>query len=183
MRTAVASLMMALACLLASGCSSRPRAPVLSDDPVYQNNKEGFRFLAPTGWMQTARAEVPPGRREKETPIVAYSRDSGKFSASFRVSVIDLPETTDMAEFLAKRSYGVEHWTQTGAPEDVKVGSVTGVRYTFRGRLNRTEEQVKEVVCLRRGERVYLFTAMYTPGDREAQDQLRRVVENIIWKN
>jgi hypothetical protein len=183
MRTAVASLMMALACLLASGCSSKPRAPMLTDDPVFQNNKEGFRFLAPTGWMQTARAEVPPGRRERETPIVAYSRDTGKFTASFRVSVIDLPETADMAKFLAKRSYGVENWTPTGAPEDVKVGSVTGVRYTFRGRPGKNEELVKEVVCLRRGERVYLFTAVYTPGDSEAQDQLRHVVESIIWKS
>ncbi len=183
MRTGAASLMMALACQLASGCVTKPRAPVLSDDPVYQNNKEGFRFLAPTGWTQSARADVPPGKREKETPIVAYTRDSGTYPASFRVSVIDLPEKTDMAEFLARRSYGVEHWTQIGAPEDIKVGSVTGVRYTFRGRLSRKEEQVKEVVCLRRGERVYLFTAVYTPGDSEAKEQLRRVVESLIWKS
>ncbi len=183
MRTAVASLMMALACLLAIGCGSKPRAPVLNDDPVYQNNQEGIRFLKPTGWIQTAQANVPPGKRENETPIVAYSRDSGTFPASFRVSVIDLPETADLAEFLARRSYGVEHWSQTGTPEDIKVGSVTGVRYTFRGRPSKREELVKEVVCLRRGERVYLFTAVYTPGDSEAQDQLRRVVESIIWKS
>ena len=38
--------------------------------------REGFRFLAPDGWVQRARAELPAGRYEKPELLVAYTRVS-----------------------------------------------------------------------------------------------------------
>ncbi len=75
--------------LLFSGCRSRPRAPLLRDDPVYQNDREGFRFLAPEGWTQSSRSEVPPGKITKELSLVDYRRKTGK-GASFLVTLADL---------------------------------------------------------------------------------------------
>jgi hypothetical protein len=181
MRTAQAIVMMGSTLLLASGCTNKPRAPVLSDDPVYQNNHEGFRFLAPEGWTQSTRSDFPSGRRDKETSLVAYRRETGQFPADFRVSFIDLPPLADLAAFVAQKSYGVAQWTQVGAPKQVSVGKATGTRYILSGQAGK-EKKIKEVVCLRRGERVYLFTGMYEASDSEARDQLRRVVDSIIWK-
>jgi hypothetical protein len=182
MRTTWVSLVMLWALLLVGGCSTRPRAPVLSDDPVFQDDREGFRFLAPTGWTQTTRAEIPGGKRETETPLVAYRRKTGSAVASFRVSLIDLPSSAELSALVEGPSYGVEKWSQTGTPGDITVGKAAGIRYTLSGQSGK-DELIKEVVCVHRGERVYLFTAIYTPTDCDSRDQLRRVVESIIWKN
>jgi hypothetical protein len=181
MRTAAAILTLAWFLLLAGGCSTRPRAPVLRDDPVYQDDREGFRFLAPTGWSQSTRAEIPPGKHETEVPLVAYRRRAGPAAATFRVSLIDLPTSADLLAHLSAPSYGVDVWKKTAPPEEVKVGSASGVRYVLRGKSGK-EEVEKEVVCVRRGERVYFFTSMYLPADTDIRDQLRRVNEDIIWK-
>jgi hypothetical protein len=180
MRTAPALLTLALA-LLAGGCDSRPRAPVLSDDPVYQNDREGFRFLVPDGWSQSTRSDVPRGKQTIETPLVAYTRRDVATFNSFRVSLMDLPTTADLAAHVSAPSYGVDRWSPTAPPEDVTMGKVSGVRYTLRGRSGR-EDVIKEVVCVRRGERVYFFTSMYTPGDTDSRNQLRKLIESIIWK-
>jgi hypothetical protein len=178
--TTPATLLAACAFLLA-GCGSRPRAPVLRDDPVYQNDREGFRFLAPEGWTVSARSEVPPGKAETEHFLVDYRGRTGARGAAFRVSLADLPASTDLAAYLAGRSFGVAEWKQTAPPEEVAVGSATGVRYHFSGRSGK-EEMAREVVAVRRGERVYFFTALYGPKDTAVRDELRRVVESVIWK-
>jgi hypothetical protein len=174
--------MAAGAVLLLAGCPSRPRAPVLRDDPVYQNDVEGFRFLAPEGWAQSTRADVPPGKATTERPLVEYHRKAGGKASSFRVSMMDLPPSADLAARLAGASYGASKWAPIAPPEEIAVGSSSGVRHVFTGRVG-GEERVKEVVRVRRGERVYFFTGLYTPKDYEARDQLRRVVDSIIWKN
>jgi hypothetical protein len=167
---------------LLAGCEKRPRAPALRDDPVYQSDSEGFRFLAPQGWTQSTRAEVPPGKVTTEFPLVQYRPLKGPAGASFRVSLIDMSRSADLAAHLAGPSYGVTTWRQTGPPEEIAVGSASAVRHSFTGRAGK-QDVVKEVVCVRRGERVYLFTALYPAKDTEVRDQLRRVVESIIWKD
>jgi hypothetical protein len=180
MRTAQATLLLLSASLLA-GCNTRPRAPALRDDPVYQNDREGFRFLAPEGWTQAARTEVPPGKVKAETPLVDYRRTKGEGRAALRVSLADLPDSTDLGKYLAGPSYGVDKWAPAGPPEEVSAGSATGTRYAFSGRVGK-EEVAKEVVAVRRGGRVYFFAALYAPKDVEVRDQLRRVVSSVVWK-
>jgi hypothetical protein len=174
-------LAMGWALLLMGGCDSRPRAPVLSDDPVYQNDREGFRFLVPDGWSQSTRSDVPRGKHEIEMPLVAYNRQDRSSFTSFRVSLIDLSTSADLAAHVSAPSYGVDKWTSTGRPEEVTIGSVSGVRYSLRGRSGKAEV-IKEVVCVRRGERVYFFTSMFPPVETDVRDQLRKVVESTIWK-
>jgi hypothetical protein len=172
---------MLLGASLVAGCQPRPSAPALSYDPVYQNDREGFRFLAPEGWRQNTRGEVPPGKAEKERTLVDYRRAAGPSGASLRVSLADLPESTDLEKYLAGPSYGADKWRPTGRPEETPVGSASGTRYAFSGRVGK-EEVAKEVVAVRRGGRVYFFTALYAPKDVEVRDQLRRVVSSVVWK-
>jgi hypothetical protein len=178
--TAVTVLLSAWVLLLSS-CNSRPRAPVLRNDPVFQNDREGFRFLVPEGWIQIGRTEIPPGKVERERPLVDYYLTTGPGTASFRVSRIDLPESADLAKLLATPSFGVKKWTQTAAPEDVTVGGVPGVRSHFGGD-HGNEHVAREVVHVRRGERLYFFTSLYPAKAVAMRDQFRRVVESVIWK-
>src|SRR5262249_3940720 len=136
MRTAYATLLLLGASLLA-GCQPRASAPALSDDPVYQNDREGFRFLAPDGWTQNSRADLPPGKAEKERTLVDYRPTAGASGASLRVSLADLPDSTDLEKYLAGPSYGADKWRPAGRPEETAVGSATGTRYAFSGRVGK----------------------------------------------
>ena len=91
-----------------TGCTPRPSAPALRDDPVYQNDREGFHFLAPEGWQQSVRSDIPPGKVDKERPLVNYQRNTGVTPASIRVSLADLPASTDiLLEALAEPDQGL----------------------------------------------------------------------------
>lgn len=171
---------LALFLLLSAGCSQRPHAPALGDDPVYQNSREGFRFLAPEGWVQRARAEVPPGKAEKERLLVEYQRARGGKLALLEVSLADLPSSTDLVDYLAGPADGVERWRPVGSPEKLEIGGAEATRMTFTGRLGK-EDLTWEVVAFRRGERVYFFVGLFTSADTKARDDLRRVVESTLW--
>src|SRR5262245_10143937 len=171
----------ALAVTLA-GCDSAPRAPVLRDDPVYQNNIHGLRFLAPEGWTIRARSEVGPEKVDKERLLVDYQGKGGTRAASFQASFADLPPTTDLAQYLAGPAFGAEKWVVTAAPEEIEVGGRSGLRHLLTARVGK-EPANREVVCVRRGERIYLFNGLFAPDDAEARDEIRRAVASVIWKN
>jgi len=174
--------MMALAFIFALGCSGQPQAPVLRNEPVYENDTEGFRFLTPDGWRQHAKVNVPRGKLEKERLLVQYVRLSGEKGASLDVSMADLPATTDLEHYLAGPSGGVKNWRVKSPVESVPLGGVPAERFTFTGRMSK-EDAIKEVVACRRGERVYFFTAYFAVGDTKAQQQVRRAVASTLWKN
>jgi hypothetical protein len=166
---------------LVLGCSSRPRAPALRDDPEYQNEREGFRFLVPGGWKQHARTDAPPGKYPKDLLLVEYKHFEGGKGAMLQVSLADLPGETDLGTFLAGPSFGVKEWKLAPGREGLEVDGVSGVRLVFTGRLAR-QEMTREVVAFRRGERVYFFTGFFVRGDTEARDQVRRAVASTVWK-
>src|SRR5262245_1447579 len=92
--------MAAVGLALLLGCTPKPVAPALRDEPVYQNDQEGFRFLVPEGWSQNARTEVPPGPVEKERLLVQYKRRPPAKPATLEVSMADLPSSTNLATYL-----------------------------------------------------------------------------------
>lgn len=164
------------------GCQSRPSAPVLRDDPVYRNDREGLRFLAPEGWRQRVNADTPPGPITKDRTIVEYRPSAGSSQGVLGVALIDLPPQADLAAHCAGASHSVKQWSATAAPQAAKVGSRMGTRYSFSGTAGKSVMN-KEVVAVRHGERVYLFTALFGGKDTEARDQLRRVIASVIWKD
>jgi hypothetical protein len=176
-----ALLLAGLVVLLSATWGARPRAPALIDEPVYHNAREGFRFLVPEGWAIHARGEPPPGRVDKERLLVNYQRTGSEKPAFFEVTLADLPPATDLAAHLAGPSYGSESWRQKTLPETLDVGGVAATRFVATSRVGK-DDLTKETVAVRRGERVYFFTAVYTSGDTAVREQLRRTVGSLIWK-
>src|SRR5947207_15518393 len=87
--------------LVATACSERPKAPPLSNESVFQNDRVGIRFLAPEGWAMTSRGELPPGNLARPTLIVSYLQTAGEKPATFELLAVDLPEDANLAEYLA----------------------------------------------------------------------------------
>jgi hypothetical protein len=152
----------------------------LQSGPLYQNDREGFRFLAPDDWVQRARAELPPGRYEKPELLVAYTRVTDR-PAGLEVSLTDLPEGTDLQKFLtATPSEGVR-WQAKGPPESLTINGVPATRFTLTGGSGKGA-QAKEVVAFRRGGRVFFFAGTFPTGDRATRDEIRRAVNSVVWK-
>jgi hypothetical protein len=176
------ALLLALWIFFLARGEGRPRAPALRDDPVFQNSREGLRFLVPEDWHQQARAEMPPGKIEKERVLVSYRRGSSDKPALLEVSLVDLPPGTDLAAYLAEPSYGVSHWQSAGRPEPLHIQGAEAQRFVFTARVGQ-DNQTREVTAFRRGERVYLFTGIFRPVDTTARAQIRQAVDSILWKN
>ncbi len=167
--------------VLLAGCSDRPHAPALRDEPVYQNDAEGFRFLAPEGWAQFARANLPPGPVTKEKLLVGYRRRTGESPASFEVTCVDLPEGADLVAQAIGTPGGPHAWRAAGAPEPTTAGGAAATKFTLLGRPDREQLQ-RDVVAVRRGPRVYFFTLTAATKDAAARDAVRRVVSGVSWK-
>jgi hypothetical protein len=176
-RAAAAVLLATL--LFCCGCRPKPKAPALIDEPVFQSD-EGFRFLVPEDWIMTARANVPPGPAEKERTLVQYRRVSAEGNATLEISLIDLPEDADLAEYLSGPSYAVRHWNSLGKAESIEAGGASGKRFRFNGQANGSELS-KEVTAFRRDGRVYFFTVLYPPKDAAAAEQARRSISGLVW--
>ncbi len=167
------------AMLLGWGCQPKPKAPALIDEPVYQS-PEGFRFLVPEEWIMIGRASPPSGRVEKECLLVQYRRSSGDSDAILEISLMDLPEDAELLEYLSTPSFSVRRWKLLGQPESIEAGGVSGTRFRFSGRADRSD-LAKEVTTFRRGGRVYFFTILYSPKDAAAVEQVRRSINGLMW--
>jgi hypothetical protein len=164
-----------LALALPAGCNPSPVAPALSDDPVYANSREGVRFMAPDGWSQMARGDPAPS--DKDRVLVRYQSPGAGAPANLELSRADLPESADLAQALASPSHGSNGlWQPVGRPEPLTVGGSPGTRYTFSN-----QKMTKETTAIRRGARVYFFTAVFRTTDDETRQTTRRVVNGATW--
>jgi hypothetical protein len=166
--------------ILAAALRDRPRAPVLGDEPVYQNSREGIRFLVPEGWTQFARGEAPSGKPCQEWTLVEYQLHGTETQTVLRLTCVDLPESSDVQQFLAK------HWpdatlTALGPSQPITVDGVAGTDtlYTLGPKGGKI---VHEVYAFRRGGRVYLFAGIFAEDDSRARQQVRRAVESVQWR-
>jgi hypothetical protein len=171
--------MLVIAGLVIVGCDSGPRAPVLRDGPVYQNNREGFFFLVPDGWIQIARSELPSGKLVKERLLVSYR--STEKGMEFEVSMADLPEKADLKSYLEGPSFSVAKWKAISPEESVEIGGRPATRLLLVGESARKKVS-KEVVYFRRNERVYFFTGVYLTSETNARSQIRQAVSSTSWK-
>jgi hypothetical protein len=166
---------------LAGGCAERPRAPALTNDPVYQDDAEGLRFAAPEGWTMHVRSRPAAGPDAHERLLVGYRRVRAERPAQFEVSRADLPESADLVAHLTGGG-ARKDWRPAKPPEPVEVGGRPGRRISLAGRVG-GEALAREVVAVRRGGRVYFFAVTTAPGDAGARDEARRAVASVRWKD
>jgi hypothetical protein len=127
-----------------------------------------------------SKGEAPPGRADKERLLVNYQNTGAGKPAFLEVTLVDLPESTDLAAYLAGPSYGSEFWRQKPPPQPLDLGAAHGVRYVYTSRVGK-DDLTKEVVVVRRGERVYFFIAIFATGDTDTREQIRKAVGSLIW--
>jgi hypothetical protein len=156
---------------------------LVQGEAVYHDAREGFQFAPPAAWSQHARAQYPPGRQEKERILVKYKRLDEEGPAFWRASMIDLAETVSPSTYLRDRPPGPEDWRPASGTETVTVDGVPGEKVTFTGIWEEGEKQVvvKEVVAVRRNDRVYFFTGIYPASDKTARSLIRQAVASVAW--
>jgi hypothetical protein len=178
---AVAGIVAGPLVFVMQGCGTRPRAPALIDEPVYHNPQEGFRFSTPEGWRIQGRSEFSSGTRlEKERMLVEYRRLKRGPFASLMVSIIDLPEAQPIGEYLQKRVAVKSTW-RPGGSERLTLANQPAERFSFTGKGDGGVDVTREVVALRRGERVYFFTGVYSSKDTSARDEIRKALASLSW--
>jgi hypothetical protein len=165
---------------LVAGCERSPRAPLLRDEPVYQNSQGGFRFQAPHGWTQVAKGDWP-AKATQERLLVEYKAEASEQPAGLQVMVVDLPESTNLDKYLVGASFASGSWRPTGTSEILQISGVEARRHTFESGFG-NEKTTREVVTFRRQGRVFLFTGIFSASDSLARDQIRAAVNSIIWK-
>jgi predicted Zn-dependent protease len=162
-----------------SGCNRGPRAPELEAGPIFQSKTEGIRLRVPDGWVQTTRAELPPGKLDKERLLVNY-RATNRMAA-FELSASDAVEGADLASYLSDRGYGAQKWTKVGEPETVPIGDLSGARYQMTGRIGK-DNMTLEVTVVRKGNRVYLFKGLFASSDKTAREEIRGALKSVVMK-
>jgi hypothetical protein len=167
---------------MGGGCNSRPRAPALVNESVYQNDQEGFRFEVPDGWIIHAKTTLLPGVPvPKEKMLVAFRRPHAKRMAVMEVACVDLPEDADLTLQLIGKRTDADAWKQSAPTEAASVGDIPGQRFFF-SKMGRDYLLKKEVVAVRRGGRFYFFVLVAVPEDLTARDEIRRVIAGVTWK-
>ena len=172
----------AILTMLLASCDSRPRAPALRDADVYQNNQEGFRFLVPDNWTQTANAILPNGSIEGEVLLVQYRMRTANQGASLEVLCFDENQPTDLQAYHAGPSHGSQVWQSAEPPQPIEVGGASAERWVYVAQVSK-QKMTKEVVAFRRGPRVYSFIGLFWSTDNKAREQLRRAVGSILWRS
>jgi hypothetical protein len=167
--------------LAALGCTSRPHAPALTDDPVFQSESEGLKFVVPDGWTQFARSELPAGTITEPRLLVAYHPLRAETAAELELFRVDLPETADVAKYLTEHPLGPFRWANRPPPQELDINGQPATRHVFTRTAGR-KEFTREVVAFRRGPRLYLFSASFATTDADARDHLRRSVQSVTWK-
>jgi hypothetical protein len=162
------------------GCDSGPRAPALMDTPVFQDKQEGFRFLVPEGWTQNARANLPPGELEGESFLVRYRMKTPEMGSTLQIICFEDSGESDLSKHHAGPSFRVRNWTAVAPGESMEVNGKPAERLTYEAVID-GRKMTKEVVCFRKGNRVYSFVGLFFSSDDKAREQIRRAVGSVIW--
>jgi hypothetical protein len=178
---------------VAAGCG--PKAP-----PPYQD-KQGLHFTPPQGWVPRSRADAPGGEKLDETLahqrklplppltpagkgprehlVVQYMRAEVGNQAWLRVTEAEVPASATLESCLAGRA-PPGAWKRVGPPEQLEVGGQPAARLALTGRHD-GQDYLCETTAVRRGDKVYFFTASLPAGDAAGRDEARQAVAGAMW--
>lgn len=164
------------------GCSHEPVAPELRDSPVYRNAQEGIRFLVPDNWTQSASANLPVGDLEGELFLVRYNVLLPESTAQVQVLCYqDRTGTDDLVKHQQEPAFGIPQWTLKEGPKNEQISGQEGTWMYLTGR-SKEREMGKEVLCFRRGDRVYSFVGTFWTSDEKARQVMHRAFQSVIWE-
>jgi len=126
-----------------------------------------------------ARAEYPPGPLAQEGLLVAYNRVAGDNMAGLDVTMADGPDSEDLAEVLKNRETG-GGWKADGPVETFELGGHSAARGACKNR-SAAPADLKEVVAVRNGSRVYFFTGLFSANDAKSREQVRKSIDTLTW--
>lgn len=163
------------------GCDSRPSAPALRASPVYKNDSEGFRFLVPDGWIQTASTILPEGELAGESFLVRYRMRTPEQGATLQIECLQDSDSLDLKEHHAGPSYRVKRWQTAESSEEIEINGAKAQRIVYAAPIE-GRSMTKEVVSFRRNNRVYSFVGLFWSNDDKAREQIRRALRSTIWE-
>ncbi|MFO0848858.1 MAG: hypothetical protein U0871_09935 [Gemmataceae bacterium] len=167
--------------MAAVGCSDRPSAPVLAVEAVYRHDESGLRFLTPDGWAPLARVDLPAGRLDKPTRMVAYVQAGAAAPAEIELYAVDLPAEANLVNYLLKEQrIGPEKWQVKSPPADTLVRGVKASRFELRAGAGKTERR-RDVVAFRRGGRLFLFLFTGSASATADVETFQRCVNSATW--
>lgn len=172
---------MFLAVLFAAGCESRPKAPALRDTPVFHSKAEGFRFLVPEKWKQTANGVLPGGKLDRAIMFARFRMIETQKSGFLELLCFDEGKHPSLLEYHAGPSQGVSAWKSVGEPESIEINQTPAERFIFSALIGK-EPMHKEVVVFTRNQRVYSFVGLFSESDNAAREELRRAMNSIVWE-
>ena len=183
----------ALLVLAAAGCGPKPPPPY--------HGPQGLRLTPPPGWVERARADAPGGdkleqtlSRQRKLPlppltpagkgprerlVVQYERVESGNLAWLRVTEADAPPAASLESLLAGRA-PPGAWKRAGAPEALEVSGQPAARLALTGRHD-DQEYLCEMTAVRRGDKVYFFTASLPAADGAGRAAARQAVAGAAW--
>jgi hypothetical protein len=126
---------------------------------------------------------LPPlahaGKGPREHLVVQYERVESGNQAWLRVTEADVPPSAALEALLAGRA-PPGAWKRAGAPEPLEVGGQAAARLALTGRHD-DQEYLCEMTAVRRGDKVYFFTASLPAADGAGREEARQVVAGAAW--
>jgi hypothetical protein len=164
-----------------AGCGRGPAAPELGNSPVYYNAAEGFRFLVPDDWIQTASSNLPPGDLDGEIFLVRYSLSTPEMGATLIVLCMSGLGAIDLQRHHGEGTFGAARWNVIDPRQTVTINGTPAERIVYRG-VTDGREMTKYASCFRRNGRLYSFIGLYSSSDGMARQQIERALESVIWE-
>jgi hypothetical protein len=158
----------------------RPQAPELHHgETAFQSDTERIRFDVPADWVECARASLPRGPLPRELPLVKYKHPAENNTAMLRVTIANAPPEKTPAQCLEQR-LPEDEWRLMSGPEVLEVAGAPAARAVWAGQ-GTEKDVVREVVAVRRGTRIFYFTATCLGNDDTSRTQMRRAWKSVTW--
>lgn len=165
--------------LLVAACADRPKAPPLTTEAVFQDDRIGLRFLVPAGWAIQSRTAIPDGPLNRTIVVASYRRMAGAKPATFEVLAMSPPPDADPERYLAEHGPGSEKWVR-GSPANLAAEGAGPVRFVQVREPGKGDAR-RDVVADRRGDRLYYFVLTAPANDAEARAAVRTTIDSITW--
>ena len=95
-----------------------------------------------------------------------------------RDSAVDLEPSANIGEYLEAHNLHKREYRTMEIEKGVAIGAAATDRFSFS---NSGQGFAKEVLPIRRGNRVFLFTGFFLKDDYQGRESFRQAVASLVW--